>query len=209
MAKNRRDHSFKITVTRAPPATESSEGSSQVNRKLAKLDITIEKGIAMLSKEVQDLVDKSEQQTKFIKAVDAGMDAMRAQNDELKAKIEEIASQPPKEMPADTNGPAVPAGGDQPAPTVVYSLSDEDKQALLGVAKKYDEAIDALRDNIPANVPESDMSQPAKQPEPAADAPPIPDAASHATDANAASQAQPLPGTGAPTEETPKEPGAA
>lgn len=207
MAKNRRDRSFKITVTRPPPATESGEGSSQVTRKLAKLD-TIEKGIVMLSKEVQDLVDKSEEQTKFIKAVDVGMDAMRAQNEEMRAKIEEIANQPPKEVPADTSGSAIPVGGDQPAPTVVYALSDEDKAALLDVTKKYDEAIDALRDNIPANVEPPKAEEPPKLPEQPGEVP-IPDAASHATDANAASQAQPLPGTGAPAEEPPKEPGAA
>jgi len=163
----------------------------------------------MLSKEVQDLIDRSEKQTEFIKSVDAGMDAMRKQNEEMKAKIEEIASKPPTEAPAETSGGAVPVG-EEPAPTVVYSLSDEDKEALLGVAKKYDEAIDALRDNIPANVetPVDPSKAPDTSSAPPADAP-IPDAASHATDANAASQAQPLPGTGAPTEEAPKEPGAA
>lgn len=161
----------------------------------------------MLSKEVQDLVEKSKEHTKLVKSVDAGMDAMRAQNDAMKAKIDEIANQPPKEVPADTSGGAVPVGGEQPAPTVVYSLSDEDKAALLEVAKGYDEAIDALRDNIPANVDQGNGTGAQAGSEPTGQ--PIPDAASHATDANAATQAQPLPGTGAPTADAPKEPGAA
>lgn len=181
----------------------------------------------MLSKEVQDLVEKSRQQTQFIKSVDAGMDAMRAQNEAMKKKIEEIANQPPKEVPADENAPAAPVGS-EPAPTVVYSLSDEDKAALLEVAKGYDDAIEALRDNIPENVPapeagndqsggnqdastggapqetSSDQSSAAptdeeKQPE----AP-----MGHQADADAASQAKPLDGTGAPTEEQKQDPAA-
>lgn len=163
----------------------------------------------MLSKEVQDLVDKSKEQTAFIKAVDAGMDAMRAQNEAMKKKIDEIANQPPKEIPADNSGPPVPAGGDQPAPTIVYSLSDEDKAALLDVAKGYDEAIDALRDNIPANVEPPKAEDQGSGSSGQGQDQPIPDAASHATDANAASQAQPLPGTGAPADDHPTEPGAA
>lgn len=203
MAKNRRDRSFNITVTRPPPAAESGEGSPQVNKRLAKLDITLEKGIAMLSKEVQDLVDKSRKQTDVIKSVDAGMGALRKQNEEMKAKLESIANQPP----VDTGQPAPSGGG---ATEVVYQLSQEDLDGLREVSKNMDEAIESLKDDIPANVepPKADQGGASQEtssdgPAPATDSekpPEVPDAKGHAQDAEAASQAQPLPGTGAPTE---------
>lgn len=173
----------------------------------------------MLSKEVQDLVEKSKRQTEFIKSVDAGMDAMRAQNEAMKAKIEEIANQPPKEVQPDENAPAAPVGS-EPAPTVVYSLSDEDKAALLEVAKGYDDAIEALKDNIPANTPaegnqdasaggapqETSSDQSSAAPTDSETQPQAP--MGHQADADAASQAKPLDGTGAPTEEQKQDPAA-
>lgn len=158
----------------------------------------------MLSKEVQDLVDRARQASEMIKSVDAGMAALRKQNEEMKAKIEEISSQPPAPVPAQ---PA-PDGSAPTQPAVVYSLSDEDKAALLDVAKGFDDAIESLKDDIPANVqpptpPLEDVGQPAQE------QPQVADPVTHAQDAEAASQAQPLPGTGAPEQEAPKEPGAA
>lgn len=217
MAKNRRDQQFNIKITRPPPAVESGEGSPQVtNRRLAKIDIAIEKGIAMLSKEVQDLIDKTRKQTDYIKSVDAAVAALKEQNGAMKAKIEEIANQPPKEMPADDSGTAAPVGS-EPTPTVVYSLSDEDKQALLDVARELDDALNTLKDDIPANV-----EPPKEQPDastgeqagtdggtPTAETQPqVPDPVGHAQDAEAASQAKPLDGTGAPAEEQKQDPAA-
>src|SRR6185312_11206108 len=106
---------------------------------------------AMLSKEVQDLVEKSRKQTDIIKSVDAGMGALRKQNEEMKAKLDSIASQPPVD-----NSQASQPG--QPA-EVVYQLSQEDLDGLREVSKNMDDAIDSLKDDIPANVePPKDQS---------------------------------------------------
>jgi hypothetical protein len=216
MAKNRRGFSsFDIKVTRQA-AAEAGEASPLIIRRLAKLDITMEKGIAMLSKEVQDLVDRSRKANEMIKSVDAGMAALRKQNDEMKAKIEEIASQPPTQAPSDGSSPA--------QPITVYSLSDEDKAALLEVTKGFDDAIESLKDDIPANVeptpaggsqgassggaPQETASD-AQSAAPSDQQPQVADPKGHAQDAQAASQAKPLAGTEAPTPEAPKEPGAA
>jgi hypothetical protein len=214
MAKAQRVRSFNIKVTRPPPAKESGEVSPQDNQRLAKLD-TMEKGIAMLSKEVQDLVEKSRKQTDIIKSVDAGMGALRKQNEEMKAKLDSIASQPPVD-----NSQASQPG--QPA-EVVYQLSQEDLDGLREVSKNMDDAIDSLKDDIPANVePPKDQSASqsggnqdassggasqeassdgSAQPTDGEKQPEVPDAKGHQQDADAASQAQPLPGTGAPSDQ--------
>jgi cell division protein ZapA (FtsZ GTPase activity inhibitor) len=210
MAKDRPDHRFEIKVTRSA-AAESGEVSALTNRRLAKLDITLEKGIAMLSKEVQELVDKTRKQTDYIKSVDAAVAALKEQNGAMKAKIEEIANQPPKEVPADDSGTAAPVGS-EPTPTVVYSLSDEDKQALLDVAKELDEALNTLKDDIPANVEVPEAQEAAQDPQSGSSSgeaqPEVPNPQGHAQDAEAASQAKPLDGTGAPAEEQKQDPGA-
>jgi len=213
MAKNRRDHVFDIKVTRQA-AAETGEVSPLITHRLAKLDITLEKGIAMLSKEVQDLVDKSRKQTDVIKAVDAGMGALRKQNEEMKAKLDAIAS-----------GPLAEAGSaGQPSQTV-YALSEDDLAGLREVSKNMDDAIESLKDDIPANVEPpakpDPMETPAKQPESAqaqpqsADPgpqgeqqPQVADPGTHASDAQAASQAKPLDGTGAPAPEDKQDPAA-
>jgi len=232
MAKDRRDQSFDIKITRSAAAAEG-EVSPLITRRLAKLDISLEKGIAMLSKEVQDLVDKSRKATDFFKSVDQAMGALKKQNDEMKAKIEEIANRPPV-----VGGEPPAAGVPASEGTVVYALSDEDKAALLEVTKSFDDAIDSLKDDIPANteatnpnvssgeagqIAQGDQSgsAPAPQNETSSDQssstgtdtqveqqPQVADATQHAQDAQAASQAKPLDGTGAPEPDAKQDPGA-
>jgi hypothetical protein len=207
MAERRRDHSFDIRITRSAAAAEG-EVSPLIIRRLAKLDISLEKGIAMLSKEVQDLVDKSRKQTDVIKSVDAGMGALRKQNEEMKAKLDSIANQPP----VDIGQPAQGGGG---APEAVYQFSQEDLDGLREVSKNMDDAIESLKDDIPAN---TEATKPAPQGgqtgeqvgagTTAEQQPQVADPKGHQQDSDAASQAKPLDGTGAPTEAQKQDPGA-
>jgi len=80
----------------------------------------------MVRAEIQALLDRAKQSADLIQSVHSGMDALRAQNKELQAKIDSM-------VPGD-------------------ALSQEDKDALAETASLQDSLIKQLRDDIPQNV---------------------------------------------------------
>lgn len=113
-----------------------------------------------VSKEVQDVLDKARAAQTYRKSTDAAMQALKMQNEEQAKQLADLTA---KLQALPTSAP----------------ISDEDKAALIEAAGDLDAAIsdqtqsiDALKTDIPANVPPpsvSDVSAPASAPAPASD----------------------------------------
>lgn len=138
-----------------------------------RLLLDLREGLIMISAEVQAMLDKAKQSVVLVNSVHAGMSALRLQVSELNQRIAEI----PATKPATDETPAV-AG-----------LSDEDRGAILEVTADLDRTITTLGNDIPTNVttivaPKEDRKMTPEQEQ------------THDEEAQAASEAKPLPGTG-------------
>lgn len=81
--------------------------------------------VAMISKEVQDVLDRAKQSTSLVQSVHLGMQGLQQQVSDMKAKIDSL-----------------PVGN---------VLGDDDKAALQEAANNLDTTINTLKSDIPAN----------------------------------------------------------
>lgn len=95
------------------------------HQNFTRLAEIIREEFAMISKEVQDVLDRAKQSTSLVQSVHLGMEGLKQQVADMKAKID-----------------SMPAGN---------VLSDDDKAALQEATGQLDNTINALKSDIPAN----------------------------------------------------------
>lgn len=95
------------------------------HQNFTRLAAIIREEFAMISKEVQDVLDRAKQSTSLVQSVHLGMQGLQQQVSDMKAKIDSL-----------------PAGN---------VLSDDDKAALQEAAGQIDNSINTLKSDIPAN----------------------------------------------------------